>query len=91
MLADVSFQNMALKDVIEKSCKAILEKAVSRVCNVQLGLGYDTFLYQSCTYYYQPKLMDDSEIIDAFSMLAQKHTTYGFRKLSKRSILSGYK
>ena len=34
--------------------------------------------------------MDDSEIIDALSTLAQKHTTYGFRKLFKRLRLSGY-
>lgn len=61
---------------------------------MQLGLGVvlacDTFCISRCTYYYQSKLVDDSEIIDALSTLAQKHTTYGFRKLFKRLRLLGY-
>lgn len=61
---------------------------------MQLGLGVvlacDTFCISRCTYYYQPKLVDDSQIIDVLSSLAQKYTTYGFRKLFKRLRLSGY-
>ena len=39
---------------------------------------------------YQPKLVDDSEIITAVSKLAQKQTRYGFRNIFKRLRYMGY-
>lgn len=53
-------------------------------------LACQAFCISRCTYYYQTKLIDDTEIIDALSVLAQKHPRYGFRKLFKRLRLSGY-
>ena len=47
-------------------------------------LACDAMGISRCTYYYQPKLVDDNEIIEAVSELAQKHTTYGFKKIHKR-------
>lgn len=61
---------------------------------IQLGLGVvlacEALSISRCTYYYQPKLVDDSEIIDVVSKLANKHPKYGFRKLFKRLRLMGY-
>lgn len=61
---------------------------------VEFGLGVvlacDAMGISRCTYYYQPKLVDDNEIIEAVSELAQKHTTYGFKKIHKRLRLMGH-
>ena len=61
---------------------------------VEFGLGVvlacDAVGISRCTYYYQPKLVDDNEIIEAVSELAQKHTTYGFKKIHKRLRLMGH-
>jgi putative transposase len=60
----------------------------------ELGLGVvlacSAFKISRCTYYYQPKLVDDNELIDVLSALAQKHPRYGFRKLFKRLRNQGY-
>jgi len=64
LFADVSLQNMALKDVIELGLGVVL------VC--------EAFKISCCMYYYQPKLVDDTVIIDALSTLAEKHPKYGF-------------
>ena len=53
-------------------------------------LACSAFTISRCAYYYQPKLIDDSEIIDVLSELAQKHPRYGFRKLFKRLRNQGY-
>lgn len=53
-------------------------------------LACEAFCISRCTYYYQSKLVDDTEIIEALSTLAQKYPRYGFRKLFKRLRLSGY-
>jgi len=54
----------------------------------ELGLGVvlacNAFKISRCSYYYEPKLVDDSEIIDVLAPLAEKHPKYGFRKLFKR-------
>lgn len=61
---------------------------------VEFGLGVvlacDALCISRCTYYYQTRLVDDSEIIEALTQLAQQHSTYGFRKLYKRLRLLGY-
>ncbi|MBR9729518.1 transposase, partial [Shewanella intestini] len=44
-----------------------------------------------CTFYYQIKRIDDSDIIDAVSDIAEKHKAYGFRKIFKRLRLLGHK
>gem|GEM_PF-1517508 len=64
LFADVSLQNMALKDVIELGLGVVL------VC--------EAFKISCCMYYYQPKLVDDTVIIDELSALAEKHPKYGF-------------
>jgi len=53
-------------------------------------LACEAFCISRCTYYYQAILVDDTEIIDVLSLLAQKHPRYGFRKLFKRLRLSGH-
>jgi len=59
-----------------------------------LGLGVvlacHAFKVSRCAYYYQPKLVDDRQIIDILSVLARKHPRYGFRKLFKRLRNQGY-
>ena len=61
---------------------------------LEFGLGVvlacDALTISRCTYYYQPKRVDDSEIIDAVSALATKHPTYGFKKIHKRLRLLGH-
>lgn len=61
---------------------------------MSLGLGVvlacESLRISRCTYYYQPKRMDDSELIQVLSELAAKHTRYGFRKLFKRIRYLGY-
>jgi putative transposase len=60
----------------------------------ELGLGVvlacKAFKISRCTYYYQPKLVNDTELIDVLSALAHKHPRYGFRKLFKRLRHQGY-
>jgi len=53
-------------------------------------LACEAFCISRCTYYYQAKLVDDSELIEALTELAQKHPRYGFRKLFKRLRLLGH-
>ena len=53
-------------------------------------LACEAFCISRCTYYYQPRLIDDSEIIEALTVLAQRHPRYGFRKLFKRLRLLGH-
>ena len=59
-----------------------------RYAVIELGLGVvlacEAFKISRCMYYYQPKLVDDTVIIDEFSALAKKHPKYGFRKLFMR-------
>jgi len=79
MSADVSLQNMALKDIDEKKAiKPAERKALAQYAIIEFGLGVmqasDAVSISPCTYYYQPKL------VDAVSELAHKHTNYGFRK-----------
>jgi putative transposase len=56
------------------------------VIELELGvvLACEAFKISRCMYYYQPKLVDDTVIIDEFSALAEKHPKYGFRKLFMR-------
>ena len=42
-------------------------------------------------YYYQPKLSDDGEIIDALNSLVEKHHRWGFPKCFKRLRKLGYR
>ena len=59
-----------------------------------LGLGVVlaclAFTISRCAYHYQPKRVDDGEIIDLLSALAEKHPRYGFRKLFTRLRNQGY-
>ena len=68
---------------------------MAQFAHVELGLDVvlacDAFCISRCTYYYQAKLVDDAEIIDVVSELAQKYPRYGFRKLFKRLRLLGHK
>ena len=41
-------------------------------------------------YYYEPKLADDSEIIKALKILAEKYPRYGFKKLFKKIRRQGF-
>lgn len=54
-------------------------------------LACKTFTLSRCAFYYQPKLADDSRIIEALTELAHKHPRYGFRKLFKCLRLLGHK
>lgn len=69
-------------------------KELAQYAVIQHGLGVvlacNALNISRCTYYYQPKLVDDGEIIKAVSELAQKHTRYGFRKIFKRLRFMGY-
>jgi len=54
-----------------------------RYAVIELGLGVvlacEAFkIISRCMYFYQPKLVDDTAIIDALSTLAEKHPKYGF-------------
>ena len=53
-------------------------------------LACEALSISRCTYYYQPKLVDDSEIIAAVLKLAQQHRNYGFRKIFKRLRFMGH-
>lgn len=62
---------------------------------MQLGLGVvlacQAFNISRCTYYYQPKLVDDSAIVDELVELATQHPRYGFHKMFTRLKLLGFK
>ena len=68
---------------------------MAQFAHVELGLDVvlacEAFCISRGTYYYQAKLIDDAEIIDVVSELAQKYPRYGFRKLFKRLRLLGHK
>jgi putative transposase len=53
-----------------------------RYAIIELGVGVvlacEAFKISRCMYYYQPKLVDDTVIIDELSALAEKHPKYGF-------------
>lgn len=53
-------------------------------------LACEAFSISRCTYYYQPKVTDDSEIINVLVPLAEQHPSHGFRKLFKRMRLIGH-
>ena len=63
---------------------AVIELGVSVV------LACEAFKISRCMYYYQPKLVDDTVIIDELSALAEKHPKYGFRKLFMRLRNQGF-
>lgn len=62
------------------------------VIELELGvvLACEAFKISRCMYYYQPKLVDDTVIIDELSALAEKHPKYGFRKLFMRLRNQGF-
>ena len=50
-----------------------------RYAVIELGLETcEDFKISRCMYCYQPKLVDDTVIIDERSALAEKHPKYGF-------------
>lgn len=61
---------------------------------MELGLGVvlacQALNISRCTYYYQPKLVDDSDIINELVPLAERHPNYGFRKMFKRIRNQGF-
>jgi putative transposase len=54
-------------------------------------LACQAFNISRCTYYYQPKLVDDSAIVDELVELATQHPRYGFHKMFTRLKLLGFK
>ncbi len=61
----------------------------------EFGLGVvlasDAVSISRCTFYYQLKRIDDKDIIDVVSDIAEKRRTYGFRKIFKRLRQLGHK
>lgn len=72
--------------------KAIQSVSKRRVWAQELQAQYDVGIAVRCqviwmirtTYYYKPKLSNDSEIIDILSELTEKHARWGFLKCFKR-------
>ncbi|WP_368483163.1 IS3 family transposase [Shewanella sp. UCD-KL21] len=54
-------------------------------------LACDALRISRCTFYYQLKRIDDNDIIEAVSDIAEKHKAYGFRKIFKRLRLLVHK
>ncbi len=92
--ADLNLENMALKDVIEKTLRPVqreqfvthmiseFEMSVRKAC-AALGVSRSYYAYKA-------RPQDDSAVIAALTKLAEKEPTWGFSKLFYRASQSGY-
>ncbi|EMX8464247.1 IS3 family transposase [Serratia marcescens] len=86
MFADLSLENRALKDVIEKKP---LKPAIKRELVSYLTAQFAMSLRQACrtlslsrtVYFYQPDTRRDEPVIRALTELAERYPRYGFKKL----------
>ncbi|WP_097010305.1 IS3 family transposase [Pseudodesulfovibrio profundus] len=86
MFADLSLENMALKDVIEKKP---LRPVQRKEFVMHMVNAFELSLRKACAamgisrsyYAYKPHPRDDSDVIAALTELAEKKPTWGFSKL----------
>ncbi|EIX9081763.1 IS3 family transposase [Klebsiella aerogenes] len=86
MFADLSLENRALKDVIEKKA---LKPAIKRELVSYLTAQFAMSLREACrtlslsrtVYFYQPDTRRDEPAIHALTELAEHYPRYGFKKL----------
>lgn len=58
--------------------------------NISIVLSCEVTGISRTAFYYEPKKVDDSEIIDALNAIAEKHQRWGFPKCYKRLRAKGY-
>ncbi|MCS2164480.1 IS3 family transposase [Scandinavium manionii] len=86
MFADLSLENRALKDVIEKKP---LKPAIKRELVSYVKEMFSMSVRQACrrlslsrtVYFYQPDTRRDEPVIQALTELAERYPRYGFKKL----------
>ncbi|MBZ3655518.1 hypothetical protein JS565_01130 [Salmonella enterica subsp. enterica serovar Senftenberg] len=86
MFADLSLENRALKDVIEKALKPAFKRELVTHLITTFGLS----IRQACrslnlsrtVYHYRPDTTRDEPVIVALQAVAERYPRYGFPKLS---------
>ncbi|MEL6626942.1 MAG: IS3 family transposase [Bacteroidota bacterium] len=86
MYADLSLENHAMKDLIEKKPLSPDQKRSSvdylrSEHGLSLRKSCKILKLSSSVYYYQPKERDDGALIESLSALSDNHPKYGFKKL----------
>ncbi|HAT3652543.1 TPA: IS3 family transposase [Raoultella ornithinolytica] len=86
MSADLSLENRALKDVIEKKT---LKPAIKRELVNRMAEHFAMSIHHACrtvslsrtVYHYQPDTRRDESVINALTEVAERYPRYGFKKL----------
>lgn len=94
MFADLSLENRALKDVIEKALKLAFKRELVTHLITTFGLS----IRQACrslnlsrtVYHYRPDTTPDEPVIVALQAVAERYPRYGFPKLFQVLRRQGY-
>lgn len=94
MFTDLSLENQALKDVIEKALKPAFKRELVTHMRTSFGLS----IRQACrtmnlsrtVYPYQPDTARDEPVIAALQAAAERYPRYGFPKLFQILRRQGY-
>ncbi|EMG9490601.1 IS3 family transposase [Serratia marcescens] len=86
MFADLSLENRALKDVIEKkplkpAIKRELVNYVKEMFSMSVRQACRTLSLSRTVYFYQPDTRRDEPVSRALTELAERYPRYGFKKL----------